>query len=310
MRRKIPSTSMLEAFESAARHLSFTRAADELSFTESAISRKIALLEEYLGVKLFSRVKKRLQLTDAGKTYSLMVQQSLDKLELDTTLTMSHDAGRISLELAVLPTFALKWLMPRLHEFNALHPEVTIHVTAREEPFLFSEAPFDAAIHFDHPVWANATGTYLFTEELIPICSPQLIGGKRCDKPEDLLDYVLMHKTGRPEAWSRWFELVGCPDTRALKGPRYNMYAMSIESARRGAGIALVPRTYIMDDIAAGLLTVPWEMPVPGVKDYYFVVPEQKQASQGVQVFLEWLLKAAEQYRDVEEQSMRRFAVG
>ncbi|MCW5296785.1 LysR family transcriptional regulator [Herbaspirillum lusitanum] len=303
MRRKIPSTSMLEAFESAARHLSFTRAADELSFTESAISRKIALLEEYLGVQLFTRVKKRLQLTDAGKSYSQRVQESLDKLEMDTTLTMAHDAGRISLELAVLPTFALKWLMPRLHEFNALHPEVTIHVAAREEPFLFSEAPFDAAIHFDHPVWANATSTYLFTEELIPICSPQLIGGKHCRKPADLLDYVLMHKTGRPEAWSRWFELAGCPDARALKGPRYNMYAMSIEAARRGAGIALVPRTYVMDDIESGQLTVPWEMVVPGAKDYYFVVPEQKQASQGVQLFLAWLLKVAEQYRDVTEQA-------
>lgn len=298
MRRKIPSTSMLEAFDSAARHLSFTRAAEELAFTESAISRKIALLEDYLGVKLFSRVKKRLQLTDAGKSYSLMVQQSLDKLEMDTTLTMAHDAGRISLELAVLPTFGLKWLMPRMHEFNKLHPEVTIHVTAREEPFLFSEDPFDAAIHFNHPVWANAISTYLFTEELIPVCSPALIGGPTCQHPSALLDYVLMQKTGRPEAWSRWFELAGCPDAKALKGPRYTMYAMLIDAARMGAGIALVPRTYVVDDIASGQLTVPWDVLVPGVKDYYFVAPEQKQNAQAVQLFLTWLLKASAQYRE------------
>lgn len=303
MRRKIPSTSMLEAFDSAARHLSFTRAADELAFTESAISRKIALLEEYLGVKLFTRVKKRLQLTDAGKSYSLMVQKNLDQLEIDTTLTMAHDAGRIPLELAVLPTFALKWLIPRLHEFNAQHPDVTINVTAREEAFRFSEAPFDAAIHFDHPVWANATSTYLFTEELIPVCSPQLIGGKRCRQPSDLFEYALLHKSGRPEAWSRWFELAGCADVRALKGARYNMYAMLIEAARRGAGIALVPRTYVMDDIDAGQLTVPWEMLVPGAKDYYFIVPEQKQAAQAVQLFLTWLLKVASQYRHTAEKA-------
>lgn len=299
MRRKIPSTSMLEAFEASARHLSFTRAADELSYTESAISRKIAMLEEYLGVQLFSRVKKRLMLTDAGKNYSKMVQQSLNKLEMDTTLTMAHDAGRISLELAVLPTFALKWLLPRLHGFNALHPEVTIHINAREEPFLFSETSYDAAIHFDHPVWANATGTYLFTEELIPVCSPQLIGGQRCAKPADLLNYVLLHKTGRQEAWSRWFELAGCSDSRALKGPRYNMYAMSIDAVRLGVGIALVPRTYVMDEIASGELTVPWDMIVPGAKDYYFVVPEHKQTLPGVQLFLAWLLKVAKQYRSV-----------
>lgn len=294
---------MLVAFESAARHLSFTRASEELSVTESAVSRKIALLEDYLDVQLFSRIKKRLQLTDAGNSYSLLVRQSLNKLEIDTTLTMAHDVRSISLELAVLPTFALKWLMPRLHDFSRQHPEVTVNVTAREEPFLFSEEPFDATIHFDHPVWANAISTYLFTEELIPVCSPKLIGGKRCRKPADLANYVLLHKIGRPEAWSRWFELAGNAEVSAYKGPRYNMYAMLIEAARMGAGVALVPRTYVVDELASGELTVPWEMLVPGAKDYYFVVPEQKQGSQAVQLFLAWLLTMSAQYHDAVEKS-------
>ena len=289
---------MLIAFESAARHLSFTRAADELAVTESAVSRKIALLEEYLAVQLFSRVKRRLQLTDAGKTYSALVQQSLDKLEMDTTLAMGYDTGRIALELAVLPTFALKWLMPRLGEFSTLHPDITINVTAREEPFLFSEEAFDATIHFDHPVWANATTTYLFTEELIPVCSPDLIGGLKCGGPSDLFDFVLMHKTGRPEAWSRWFELAGAPNSKALRGPRFSMYALLIEAARARVGVALVPRTYVQGELAAGALTVPWEMLVPGAKDYYFVVPEQKQASPAIRAFRDWLLEASKHYRD------------
>jgi len=115
MRRKIPKHQHVRSIRFGGTPFEvLPGAADELSFTESAISRKIALLEEYLGVKLFSRVKKRLQLTDAGKSYSLMVQKNLDQLEIDTTLTMAHDAGRIALELAVLPTFALKWLIPRL----------------------------------------------------------------------------------------------------------------------------------------------------------------------------------------------------
>jgi LysR family transcriptional regulator, glycine cleavage system transcriptional activator len=288
---------MLIAFESAARHLSFTRAADELSVTESAVSRKIALLEEYLGIQLFSRVKRRLQLTDAGRTYSVLVQQSLEKLETDTALAMAYDAGSVALEIAVLPTFALKWLMPRLGSFSALHPEITINITAREEPFLFSEEPFDATIHFDHPVWANATTTYLFTEELIPVCSPDLIGGRRCARPSDLADYVLMHKTGRPEAWSRWFELADWPNPKAARGPRYSMYALLIEAARAGAGVALVPRTYVLDDIESKELTVPWEMLVPGFKDYYFVVPEHKQSSPALLVFLKWLLEVSEDFR-------------
>jgi LysR family glycine cleavage system transcriptional activator len=297
MRRKIPSTSMLIAFESAARHLSFTHAAEELSVTESAVSKKIALLEEYLAIPLFSRVKRRLQLTDAGRTYSALVQQSLDKLEMDTTLAMGYDAGRITLDLAVLPTFALKWLMPRLGDFAALHPDITINIIAREEPFLFSEEAFDATIHFDHPVWANATTTYLFTEELIPVCSPELIGGLRCAKASDLADFVLMHKTGRPEAWSRWFELAGAPNPKALRGPRFSMYALLIEAARAKAGVALVPRSYVQNEIASKELTVPWEMLVPGAKDYYFVVPEQKESSPAIRVFRDWLLDASKQYR-------------
>ncbi|WP_050470206.1 LysR substrate-binding domain-containing protein [Herbaspirillum chlorophenolicum] len=297
MRRKIPGTSMLEAFESAARHLSFTRAAEELSYTEGAISRKIAMLEDYLGVKLFSRVKKRLLLTEAGSNYSLTVRATLDRLEMETTLAMAHDDGRVALELAVLPTFGLKWLMPRLEQFRLQHPLITLNVTAREDPFLFSEESFDAAIHFDHPVWTNAISTYLFTEELVPVCSPALIGALQCARPMDLLSHVLLHKSGRPEAWSRWFELAGVADVRTLKGPRYNMHAMLIEAARAGAGIALVPRTYVADEIAGGQLTIPWEMRVPGAKDYYFIVPENKHGNPGVQALRDWLRAVSEQYR-------------
>jgi LysR family glycine cleavage system transcriptional activator len=289
--------NMLIAFESAARHLSFTRAADELSLTESAVSRKIASLEDYLTVQLFSRAKRRLQLTDAGKTYSALVKESLDKLEMDTTLAMGHDAGRIALELAVLPTFALKWLMPRLQEFAELHPNITINVTAREEPFLFSEEKFDATIHFDHPVWANSTTTYLFTEELIPICSPNLIGGSTCKDPSDLHDFVLMHKTGRPDAWLRWFELAGASTPKALRGPRFSMYALLIEAARARVGVALVPRTYVQGELDSGELTVPWQMLVEGAKDYYFVVPEQKQSSAAIRAFRDWLLEVSKHYR-------------
>jgi LysR family transcriptional regulator, glycine cleavage system transcriptional activator len=298
MRRKIPNTSLLIAFESAARHLSFTRAADELALTESAVSRKIALLEEYLNVKLFSRAKRRLQLTDAGADYARSVRQSLEKLETDTVLTMSHDEGRSALELAVLPTFALKWLMPRLHAFNALHPDVVVNIIAREEPFLFSEHPFDATIHFDHPVWANAITTYLFTEQLVPVCSPKLIGGSRCAHPSDLANYTLMHKTGRSEAWSRWFELAGVETAKALQGPRYSMYALAIESARNGDGIALVPHTYVVEELSSGQLTMPWALHAPGSKDYFFVVPEHKQSSNAVQAFREWLLDVSRHYRD------------
>lgn len=301
MRRKIPSTQALLAFEASARHLSFTRAAYELSLTESAVSRQIATLEDFLGVPLFLRVKKRIYLTDAGRSYAGAVQQSLNKLEIDTQVTMAHDGSSLSLDLAVLPTFGLKWLMPRMGRFSARHPDILVNITAREEPFQFAEESFEAAIHYDHPVWANAFTTFLFSEELIPVCSPQVTAGAPCKHPRELADAVLLHKSGRPKSWWHWFEAVGVAHSDALKGPQYTMYAMLIEAARAGVGVALVPRTYVLEDLRAGRLLVPWELLVPGTKNYYFVVPERKQGSPVIQKFLDWLLDEAAQQAGQEE---------
>ena len=158
MRRKIPGTDLLVAFETAARHQSFTRAAEELSLTQSAVCRKISALEDYLGVQLFNRVKKRVTLSGAGQIYAKQVRESLKKIEHDTLSLMAHrSAGRV-IELAVIPTFATRWLIPRLGDFSAAHPGITLDLATRAEPFIFADTPFDAAIHCGGPIWPGAHG--------------------------------------------------------------------------------------------------------------------------------------------------------
>ena len=146
MRRKIPSTDALIAFEAAARHLSFTRSAEELSLTQSAVGRQVAALEEYLGTPLFNRFKRRISLTEAGELYAKRVRENLERIERDTLATMAHRSAGGILELAVIPTFATRWLIPRLPEFYTKHENVVINLTTRAAPFLFKDTPFDAAI--------------------------------------------------------------------------------------------------------------------------------------------------------------------
>lgn len=162
MRRKIPSIDALIAFEAAARHLSFTRTAEELSLTQSAVGRQVASLEEYLGTPLFNRFKRRISLTEAGEIYAKRVRENLERLERDTLAAMAHrNAGGI-LELAVIPTFATRWLIPRLPEFYAAHEDIVVNLTTRTAPFLFKDTPFDAAMHFGDPVWPGSVAKYLF----------------------------------------------------------------------------------------------------------------------------------------------------
>ena len=173
MKRKIPSTVALALFEAAARHQSFARAADEMCVTESAVSRQISALENYLGVQLFSRVKQHVQLTNAGQDYSRNIAVNLNELEAHTRQLMAHKGVGGVLELAVIPTFANRWLLPRLHEFREAHSDITLNLSERPDPFAFRGTNFDAALHFDHPSWVGVVKVDLFEEEIVPVVSPR-----------------------------------------------------------------------------------------------------------------------------------------
>jgi DNA-binding transcriptional LysR family regulator len=298
MRRKIPGTELLVAFETAARHQSFTRAAEELSLTQSAVCRQIAALEGYLGVQLFNRVKKRVSLSEAGQTYATQIRDNLKRLERDTLSLMAHQGAGGVLELAVIPTFATCWLIPRLARFHAAHPGITLNLTTRAEPFMFTDTPFDAAIHFGNPIWPGATTDYLFGEEMVPVSCPKLLAGRRQIPARQLAKLPLLHQSARPDAWREWFEVAGLPNVNALRGPRYELFSMLVEASRAGLGVALVPRFFVVDELSTGELVVPCPYTLQSRGDYYLVVPKNKSGSLSLQTFCDWLKGEAEGYRD------------
>jgi DNA-binding transcriptional LysR family regulator len=296
VRRRIPSIEALIAFEAAARHLSFTRSAEELVLTQSAVGRQVASLEEYLGVPLFNRVKKRLSLTEIGQIYARQVRENLERMERDTLAAMAHrDAGGI-LELAVIPTFATRWLIPRLPKFYAAHEHVTINLTTRAEPFLFTDTPFDAAIHFGDSVWPGSIAKHLFGEEMTPVCSPRLLEGGTVIEPRDVTKFTLLHQSARPDAWRHWLAQAGIDDVDCMRGQRYELFSMLVEAARAGLGIALVPSFFVSHELATGELILPCELSLRSDKGYYLVYPECKQNSPLLQAFELWLLAEASRY--------------
>lgn len=296
MRRKIPSIEALIAFEAAARHLSFTRSADELALTQSAVGRQVAMLEEYLGVALFNRIKKRLSLTEVGQLYAKQVRLNLERMERDTLAAMAHqDAGGV-LELAVIPTFATRWLIPRLPQFYAAHEHITINLATRAEPFLFTDTQFDAAIHFGDPIWPGAIAKHLFGEEMTAVCSPQLMNGRTSVAPEEVQRFTLLHQSARPDAWRQWLMQAGVHDADGMKGQRYELFSMLVEAARAGLGIALVPRFLVSHELATGELVCPCDVLLQSEKGYYLVYPEHKQNSPWLRAFEAWLLSAASRY--------------
>ncbi|MBS1191201.1 MAG: transcriptional regulator, LysR family [Rhodocyclaceae bacterium] len=306
MRRRIPGIESLVAFEAAARHLSFTRAADALSVTQSAVCKQIASLEDYLGVPLFHRIKKRLSLTEAGAIYAKRVSEDLERLERHTVSLMAHRGERNVLELAIIPTFGTRWLIPRLAHFHEANPDIVVNLTTRSDPFVFTETSFDAAIHCGAPVWPGAALTLLFGEEMIPVCSPRLLQEWPSTEPRDLARMPLLHQSNRHDAWRRWFAAAGVVDVDVMGGPHFDLFSMLVEAARAGLGAVLVPRFFALDELASGELVTPFDLALSSGMGYYLVCPEPPSTNPALKIFTEWLLGEAAEYRESLASAARR----
>ena len=298
MIRKLPSRSALVAFETAARHQSFTSAAAELSLTESAISRQVAALENQLGLKLFNRVKKRVTLTKAGLIYSKQVRTSLLQMEQDMTNIMSHGGTREILELAVLPTFCSQWLIPRIESFYQRSPDVTINMSARSTIFLFKETSFDSAIHFGQPNWPGTVADFLFTEEVVAVCKPELLPSGGLTHAEDIRNFPLLHLTSRPDAWRRWFDIAGLSSVNAMHGARYEYFSLLISAVCAGLGIALIPRFLVVDELEKQQLSIAYNLPLKSNDAYYLVYPEENLSSSALKQFTKWLLEEVKVFQE------------
>lgn len=293
MRRKIPSLQALACFDAAARHESYTRAAQELALTQSAVSRQIAALEAFLGVALFRRTRHGVALTPAGADYARQIAPRLQALERDTLDAMSRQGTAGTLALAAVPTFATRWLMPRLPALAREHPELVVHIETRTRPFLFADTGFDAALYSGTAEqvanWAGTHATPLVEEEVVPVCAPALLGGRHQLPANELAGLPLLQQSTRPEAWRQWFEAMGVDAPAALSGPRYELYSMTAAAAAQGLGLALVPRLLIEPELARGELVVACPHPLASGRSYWLVLPERGPARPAVAAFAAWL---------------------
>ena len=298
MRRKIPATHTLLCFEAAARHESYTRAAQELALTQSAVSRQVAALEEYLGQALFTRTRHGVALTPRGREYAGQVAERLLALERDTLNAMSNQGTQGAVHLAAVPTFATRWLIPRLPQLRAQHPDIVVHIETRTRPFLFADTGFDAALYAGTAEqvanWAGTQAVLLMHEDVVPVGSPGLLGQAGPLRPQAIAQLPLLQQSTRPFGWSQWFDAMGVTTPHALSGPRYELFSMTATAAIHGLGVALVPRLLVEAELARGDLVVACDQPLRGERAYYLVVPRREaDAPSALGLFSEWVLAAA-----------------
>jgi len=298
MRRKIPSTQALACFEAAARHESYTRAAEELALTQSAVSRQVGALEAFMGMALFRRTRHGVQLTAAGADYARQIRRQLDAMERDTLDAMARQGTGGALQLAAVPTFATRWLIPRLPGFARLHADVTIHIETRTRPFLFADTPFDAALWAGTPQqaahWAGTRSTVLMHEDVVPVCSPQLIAPRRQVGAQAVAKLPLLQQSTRPDGWAPWFEAQGVAAPRARSGPRYELFSMLAAAAANGLGVALMPAMLIETELARGELIVACPRPLRGERSYFLVSPAVQDERPALALWRDWLLGQAQ----------------
>jgi LysR family glycine cleavage system transcriptional activator len=294
MPRQLPPLNSLRAFEVAARHLSFTRAGEELFVTAAAISHQIKTLEESLGIMLFDRKPKSLMLTDAGRAYLPAIQGAFSQLT-EATYRLHADGERATLKVNIPPTFAVKWLIPRMDSFMKLHPEIDIKVSTSKEMVDFSREDFDLAIRYGRGVYPGLHCELCLPVEVFPVCSPALMKGKYpLRTSSDLRHHTLLHdastyKDSSNPDWTTWFRHACVEGIDATRGPSFWPSHIVIDAALDGLGVALAKRIWVERDLAAGYLTRPFDLSLPVEFAYYVIYPESRLNDQHIRQFIDWI---------------------
>ena len=289
----IPTIGELHAFTACARTGSTTRAADELHLTQSAVSRSLGTLEERLGVRLFHRVKQRLVLSDAGRTFRREAERILDDLQQAAVAVMAFGGHSEVLRLAVLPTFGSRWLVPRLRAFREIMPNMIFDIVSRLEPVDFDADPFDAAIQRSNLRPPNTELVPLMDEQLVVVAAPELLAGKGSLSDDELARLPLLQQTTRPSLWLDWFRDAGNDPRALLRGPRFEHFDMVIGAAVSGLGIGLVPEILVEPEIAAGRLVLPTDRRLIVSAPYSLIFPARSLEIEGFGPFRNWLASHA-----------------
>jgi LysR family glycine cleavage system transcriptional activator len=292
MPRRLPSLNAVRAFEAAARHESFTRAAEELCVTQGAVSHQVKALEAELGLKLFNRERQRLVITEAGREYLNVVRDAFDRIALGTERLLQRQTSGI-LTVSTSPDFAAKWLVHRLGRFAEAFPEIELRVSATLHHVDFAREDIDLAVRHGDGQWTGLHVTRLCSEELFPVCSPRLATDARpLNQPADLLGFPLLHLDDRP-TWATWLETAGVGDAEALHGPVLNRESMVLVAAVDGQGVTLARTTLAAWDLINGRLIRPFALALPLAKSYWIVGPKASAALPKIVTFREWLLAEA-----------------
>lgn len=289
MSRRLPPLNALRAFEAAARHLSFTKAAEELHVTQAAISHQIKGLEEWLGHPLFRRMNRALALTEAGMAYLAPVGTAMDTLA-EATERLFQSEGGGALTVTTMPSFAAKWLVMRLARFQRRHPEWDVRVQTSVQMTDFARQDIDLAIRFGRGRWPGLTAERLLTEDIFPVCSPALLDGPSPPShPEDLGRYTLLHDDYEI-SWAHWFAAAGIGCTLdSDRGLHFDDSSLTLQAAIAGHGIALARGVLVADDLAAGRLVRLFDLQLSGELAYYVVAPPHYLLRPKVKAFRDWL---------------------
>jgi LysR family transcriptional regulator, glycine cleavage system transcriptional activator len=290
--RRFPFLNALRAFEAAARRLSFSRAAIELCVTQGAISRQIANLESELGVRLFRRRGRSLELTTDGGRFFAIIHEAFNKID-DALKLFSDPQKDTLLRVKVPPTLGIRWFVPLLVQFHGLHPEIDVQITTSHQPVDFVTEDIDAAIHWGSGSWPGLQTDFLIGEELTPVCSPQLIKDKPLREPRDLSRHILLRSMHRTDDWRIWLDAAGERDVDATKALQFENSSLTYQAAIEGLGVVVAQMALVVDDLATGRLIAPFKLRVPGEWSYFLVHPVGREDQRKVALFREWLLAAA-----------------
>jgi len=286
--RRLPPLNAIRAFEAAARHGSFTRAAAELNVTHGAVSRQVALLEEWTGARLFHRSRRQMVLTAEGQALMAEVGPALDRIA--RSVAGIGQTKSVTLLLNAPPTFTMRWLIPRLSGFQRRHPSIDIRLSSSIEPIDFSLGAYEIAIR---RLSAPRPGLFcksFLPEEALPVCSPALLASGRLKQPQDLADETLIHTLAEPDAWPNWFDWVGCKELRARTTLNFEHLYYALQAAVEGLGIPIVPFPLVADDIAAGRLCLPFPTAVKS-RRYSVVHPGIAHKKEPINLFCDWLIE-------------------
>lgn len=298
MTRRLPPLNALRAFEAAARCGNFTRAAQELFVTQGAVSRHIATLEGWLKVQLFDRGRHGIRLTSAGQTYFASTRVALDQIEHGTR-QLQQSTDEWLLRIKVPPTFAIRWLIPRLARFHALHPRIDVQITTSHKPADFDRDDVDVSIHSEPHPPSGAGFRLLFRETLLPVCAPGLLQrDPPLREPADLAHHALLCSLNRPQDWPTWLAAAGTVGIDGNRGLKFENAAMAYQAAAEQLGVMVALLAFVRDDLASGRLVAPFDLRVPTEGGYFIAWRADRPVPQRVLDFEAWIAAEADAAED------------